>query len=212
DFIRGASLYKGTVEQILTKVIYEPKERHFWPGTYNVERNERSFVNSIGVGFDAEVTAVANKSLYKGLLNRLKLGSLAYVIALIQVLIKFKPKTVILNIDGVTRKLKDCWMINVSNHPYFGGGMKINPEANIKSEYVSIIIIHSISKRKVLAVFGTVFFGTHTRFKEVELLRARQVELSFDHVTAYQADGETGLAKDYTIAKKQDRIRLIGVP
>lgn len=83
----------------------------------------------MGFGFDAEIAATSNASKYKGLLNLLRIGKFSYVIALIQILIRFKPQEIEVEIDGENRIIQDCWMITIANHPYYGGGMKIIPDA-----------------------------------------------------------------------------------
>lgn len=93
---------------------------------------------------------------------------------------RFKPINVEINIDDKRRILTDCWMITAANHPYYGGGMKIIPSAQIRDGTFPLLIINKISKWKVLGVFITVFTGKHIQFKEVELLEATKLEIRSD--------------------------------
>lgn len=89
-------------------------------------------MNCIGFGFDAEIAHVANHASYKRIFNFFRLGVLIYLVALIQVLIRFRPIDVEITVDGRKRKISNCWMVTVTNHPYYGGGMKIIPHSKIE--------------------------------------------------------------------------------
>src|SRR5690625_1019123 len=132
DFARGCSIAKDPIK-ILEQMIKHHATIPYWLGTYEVDHNEkRYFVNSIGIGFDAEVAKTANQSSYKKILNFFRLGKISYVIALIQVLFRFKPLTVEIEMNGYKQKIRNCWMVTITNHPYYGGGMKIIPKAKIQ--------------------------------------------------------------------------------
>lgn len=98
----------------------------------------------------------------------------------------------------------------MNNHPYIGGGMKINPHAVNNADTYSIIVVDSISKWKVLALFGTVFSGRHLRFKGVSTFKARDIILksSTKQPVPMQVDGETSSAIYCHIQKPEKPISL----
>src|SRR5699024_4898477 len=153
DFARGSGI-KGDSLEIFERIVKQKETIPYWLGSYTVGQNDtRYFVNSIGFGFDAEIVKTANASFLKRLFNWLNLGNLIYVFALIKVLFKFSPFTIDIEADGKRHTFHRCWMVVVGNHPFYGGGMKIIPDATVQSDYLSILVIHNVSKWKVLALF-----------------------------------------------------------
>lgn len=206
DFARGCGI-KGDPLTIFEQIIAGENKIAYWLGRYQINHEqERLFVNNIGFGFDAQITDTANRSRYKKLFNKLRLGSLSYVIAIIQVLFRFKPMTIDLQVNGVLKQVTNCWMVTIANHPYYGGGMKIIPHAKIQPSTFPVLLIHSISKWKVLALFLTVFTGKHVNFKEVELVDAQQFKIVAESEIAYQVDGQTSKCLSCTLSKQQQSI------
>lgn len=210
DFARGCRI-TGSPTEIFRCVITEQNKIPYWLGDYQGdEESKRKLVNSIGFGFDAKIAKTVNDSIYKKVLNKLYLGKISYVIALVQVLFHFKPMSIDIIADDKWRTLKSCWMVTIANHPYYGGGMKIIPKATIQAEVFPVLIIHSISKLKVLGLFLTVFTGRHVNFKEVEQFEAERLEISSDDYIPYQVDGQTSKCFSCVITKQKDAIKVIG--
>ncbi|WP_067727030.1 diacylglycerol/lipid kinase family protein [Oceanobacillus damuensis] len=211
DFARGSGI-KGSPQQILKKITKADHMLDYWVGKYSQPgKQPRKFANSIGFGFDAEVAKTVNESNYKNLFNSIGLGTVSYVIALLQVLVKFKPMSITVEADGKVKTLHKCWMVSIGNHPYYGGGMKIIPHAVIQPEILPILIIHSISKWKVLALFITVFFGKHAAYNEVEALQAKTLKIVSEQPILYQVDGQTDLCRSNEIIKQTAPIKILGI-
>ncbi|MEN2769192.1 diacylglycerol/lipid kinase family protein [Ornithinibacillus xuwenensis] len=210
DFGRGSGI-TGSPISILKKIVEDTSGIPYWNGDYNISgSSKRSFINSIGFGFDAEIAAKANLSTYKKFFNVLHLGKLSYVIALIQVLFKFKPIQVELHLDGHTESMTDCWMVTVANHPYYGGGMKIIPSAKIEADLLPVLVIQGISKWKILGLFLTVFTGRHIQFKEVTLYKAKKLTITAKSNITYQVDGQTDTCQSCVITKNIQPIQIMG--
>lgn len=190
QYTRGLGLIEGQ------------KTNTFWPGSFEMEKqDDRMFLNCLGFGFDAVVAQAANQSRWKKCWNRLKLGKLVYLFALVQSLFSYKPISLTVTIDGTVYKYPRCLFLTVNNQPYFGGGMKINPKANNNPKTFGIVVVDSISKWKVLALFLTVFFGKHLSFKEVQLFKGQSISVASNDYIPYQSDGETGQTKQAVIQK-----------
>jgi diacylglycerol kinase (ATP) len=210
DFARGCGI-RGNPEQILKQIIENKQSLKFWIGKYGQDYTEqRKFVNSISFGFDAEIAKTVNESSYKALLNRIGLGSVSYIIGILQVLIHFKPMNVTIEVDGEQQLLNDCWIVLTGNHPYYGGGMKIIPKAVAQPDVLPVLIIHSISKWKVLALFITVFFGKHEKYKEVETLKAKTLKITSEHPILFQVDGQTDTCYSSSIRKQAEPMIING--
>ncbi|MFD2046376.1 diacylglycerol/lipid kinase family protein [Ornithinibacillus salinisoli] len=211
DFARGLLIKRDPIT-ILKHIVQNKFKKPYWLGNYWVDGTHRkSFVNSIGFGFDAEIAKQANQSWYKKVFNYLHIGTLSYVIALIHVLFRFKPFTVDLEVDGEVRTINECWMVTIANHAFYGGGMKIIPGATIQPRRFPVLVIHQISKWKILGLFLTVFTGKHIGFKEVDLLEATKIKISTSHNIEYQVDGQTNQCQTCTITKNSESVQIMGM-
>lgn len=210
DFARGSDIRDYPLK-IFERIVNEGNTIPYWLGHYEADHQpSRFFANSVGIGFDAEIAKVADRSLFKPLLNKLRLGNLVYVFALIKVLFNYIPTTIELETTGKLQVFERCWMVTIANHPFYGGGMKILPNAKIQPNSFSVLIIHNISKWKILALFGTVFLGKHTNFREVDILNANKIKVSSIGEIPYQVDGQKGLCQSITVSKDSSPIPLLG--
>ena len=82
--------------------------------------------------------------------------------------------------DGKICRYEKVWFVTVSNQPFFGGGMKIAPKADPTDGCSDVTIVHHLSRLKLLFVFITVFFGKHTRFKEVVQYKGKKISIKSD--------------------------------
>ncbi|WP_138420667.1 diacylglycerol/lipid kinase family protein [Aquibacillus sediminis] len=213
DFSKGYQI-NGSPLQILENIMVTKRKRQFYPGTYVVNQRtskaRRVFANSIGFGFDAEIVEENNKSKYKGWLSHLKLGWFSYVVSLLKVLKNFTPKTIEVTIDGDKQRLDDVWMVTVTNHPYYGGGMKIAPNTTVQGSSFPLLIMREIPAWKVLLFFLTVFIGKHIHFKEVSIYDVTAVEIIAQNPIYYQVDGQAGTCKSCQISKNASKRVLFG--
>ncbi|MEN1968168.1 diacylglycerol kinase family protein [Lentibacillus sp. N15] len=210
DFARGCKIDKDPLA-VFEKIVTEKQASDYWLGNYRVnDTNERIFVNSMGFGFDALVTERANQSFYKKLLNKFGIGTASYAIAIMQILFTFKPLTVDITIDGKQERITDCWMVTIANHPFYGGGMKIIPDARVQPGSFPVLIFHSASKWKVLALFITVFTGKHVRFKGVDVRTVNRLQIVSKKPITYQVDGQTGHCHSCVVMKQGRPIALSG--
>ncbi|PKR79333.1 hypothetical protein CEY16_06215 [Halalkalibacillus sediminis] len=205
DFARGCKTPLDAYEQLRASLKYKGL-KPYWFGVYQTDfknpSNQRLFSTCLGFGFDAEVAERANRSFLKKWFNRMRLKSLIYVFGLIATLFIYRPKRLSLNINGEKKEFDDLWMLTVSNHPYFGGGMKIAPEATINSDEFTVTVVQKISKWKLLLLFSTVFKGKHTKLKEVHTFKASTIELFSSEQLTYQADGFTGKCYKCKVSKE----------
>lgn len=208
DFARGIGQNQKAEKQ-WKKIISNPDKYCYWSGRVQLDNSQdKKFINSIGVGIDAITTEAANQSKLKGWLNHLGLGKLIYLIALIQVIWSFQPMNIRLKYDGKMRTIHNVWLISAANHPYCGGGLKVVPHATVNQECLSILIVHQISKKKILLLFMLVIFGLHRFLKEVELFRTNELMIEADLPVCYQADGETGSLRTCHITKEKQSVHI----
>ena len=187
DFGRGFNCFE-TASQIagfLDRPTFEREDLgEFFHGT------RHQFVSSSGIGFDAEITVLVNRSHLKRWLNKFKAGKLVYVFYVLKVFMKFEKFGLDVEANDQTWHYDDVWFATVHNQPYFGGGMKISPHSKTNDGILELTVVHGISRLKLLTVFGTVFNGSHTRFKEVMQMHGEQFLLTTERPIFRHIDGD----------------------
>jgi diacylglycerol kinase (ATP) len=153
-------------------------------------QQDHFFINNMGTGFDAIISYEVNQSQMKAFFNKLSLGRLVYVYFLLKKLFTYKSSTIDLSIDGNKHIFEQTWFVTVSNQPYYGGGMKIAPQAVPDDGLLDITVVHQLSRLKLLLVFISVFWGKHVHFKEVKTFTGRKISIESDSSLYVHADGE----------------------
>jgi len=131
-----------------------------------------------------------NHSRMKHWLNKFSLGRLVYVYMLIKELFTYKTTAIHLSIDGKKHIFDKTWFVTVSNQPYYGGGMKIAPEAKPDDGLLDLTVVSGLSRGKLLLVFISVFSGKHIYFKEVHTFKGKSVSIQSAHPMYVHGDGE----------------------
>ncbi|WP_264803562.1 diacylglycerol/lipid kinase family protein [Cytobacillus sp. NCCP-133] len=192
DFSRGFGVPKKPVSalnEILKGVDYRPVKTDIGVIRHTGDK-ETYFINNMGAGFDAQVAEKVNSSKVKGLLNHFSLGKFVYVFFLVRELFTYKCSNLEIEIDGKKHSFGSAWFVTLSNQPFYGGGMKISPDANPFDGILNLTVVHNISKVKLLFVFATVFKGKHVAFEEVAVLEGKEITIRSSHSIPAHADGE----------------------
>lgn len=192
DFSRGFSIPKKAVEA-LELLIGKHQNTHHLIDLGKIQHNELQrtyFMNNMGVGFDAVVAKEANESEMKRLLNRVSMGRLVYVYILIKKLLTFRSIPIELSVDDNEYKYDAAWFVTVSNQQFYGGGMKIAPDALPDDGLLNVTVVHNLSRWKLLLIFISVFWGKHTGFREVEQFTGRSIAIRSPNQVLTHADGE----------------------
>ena len=187
DFARGFFAFNSVKD--IEAFLQNPHFQTVDIGQIQNARQQR-FINNCGIGFDAYVGLKANASKVKKWLNKWKLGKLGYVYYVVLGLFLFKPFSLTVKHGEKVLRYDKVWFATVSNQPYFGGGMKISPKSVVTDGKLELTVVHNLSRRKFITMFITVFFGMHTRFREVVQLSGERFALQFDRILPCHADGE----------------------
>ena len=145
--------------------------------------NGRYFVNVAGCGFDAAVARRTNEG-YKHFK-----GAMAYLAAVVECLGQFRPVNADILLDGklVSGPIMMC---SVANARYFGGGMRIAPEAQIDDGMLDVCLIAGVGKLEFLAALPRVFNGSHVTHPSVTMHRCKQLTVSPGRSIPIFIDGE----------------------
>jgi diacylglycerol kinase family enzyme len=78
----------------------------------------------------------------------------------------------------------------VANGRYFGGGMKICPDARVDDGLLDVLLIGDLTKRDLLLTLPKTYRGTHLPHPKAELLRGASVEVDATTQLPIELDGE----------------------
>lgn len=150
----------------------------------------RLTLTALAIGFDAAIVRDVNGSRYKRWCNRLGVGSLAYLIGLLRILARYKPRSVTVRVDGETHAFRHVWLSAISNTACYGGGLRINPDADPSDGLLHVCVVHGCTPWQLLSVFPTILNGSHIRTRYVTILRGAAIEIVSDDPIEAFGDGE----------------------
>jgi YegS/Rv2252/BmrU family lipid kinase len=147
------------------------------------QSGRRFFVNSAGVGFDAEVAKAKER------MPKYFRGTVPYLLGMGRKLLGYNNKTVHLEVDGrgETRKVLS---VVVANGAYFGGGMRVAPQADLTDNLLDVLTVGDIGKLELVKAFPSIYKGTHVNHPKVRMERASRVRIESSERLLVHADGE----------------------
>jgi YegS/Rv2252/BmrU family lipid kinase len=146
------------------------------------EINDRRFLGIASVGFDSECNRIANET-------RFVRGRFVYAYSVPRALAAWKPARFTLRIGEENLRFTG-YSVAAANSNFFGGGMRLAPDASLDDGEFDIVMIGEVGKLRYLSNLRKVFKGTHVENEEVRIVRARSLELSASRPFAVYADGE----------------------
>lgn len=181
DFARGLGVNYQPL-RLIDGLLHDPFEEKIDIGL----SDQGHFASMLGMGFDAYVVQCANRAPWKKWLRRF-----SYLIAVFQAIYKYHPGEYEIEIDGRKVRIHNAWFISVSNHPFMGGGMMINPQARVNDGELDLCIIHDLPRWKLLFFFPKVYKGTHTELTAyVSHLRGKLINIRSVEEQVFHLDGE----------------------
>ena len=207
DFARGEGIDAHPLKA-LEALLQSNGERPMDLGFYKSSGSEGYFLNSLGIGLDAAVTRAVDQSRLKYYFNKLRAGKVIYLAYFLWKWMTYKPGNMEVEIDGERYAFTNTWLVNVSNHPYFGGGIKISPNAKPDDGIFHILVIHNIPRLKLLLMFSTVLWGGHLRIQGVDSYTGRTIRVISSTGAPIQVDGENIGAGEAYINMRQHMVKL----
>jgi len=176
----------------------------------------RYFLNVASCGMGGEVIRRVEENSSGWLASasrRVAGGRAAYALASLQAAISFDRPTLRLRLDGRPEFRLAVTNLCVANARYFGGGMKIAPEALLDDGLLDVVAVGDLDTLKILTNVYRLYLGTHLGMREVGHARARRIEVAADkpgeHVLI-EIDGELSgaLPATFEILPRALRLRV----
>ncbi|HEV8584779.1 MAG TPA: diacylglycerol kinase family protein [Methylomirabilota bacterium] len=160
----------------------------------------RWFVTSAGAGFDAAVARRAQSVRVRG-----TLPYLATVIASVHL---HRPTPATLELDGVARPAAPITAVVAANGRWFGGGMKIAPDADPADGAFDVVILGDLGRLELLRWLPSVYPGTHLRNPRITVQRARRLTVTAPTPLPTHVDGEPVGVTPVTLTLEPGAFRL----
>jgi diacylglycerol kinase (ATP) len=161
------------------------------------ERETRYFINVASFGMSTAVLERQRSGDAKTWLPSIgsrKLGSkLSYAAATLQTTLASSPTEVYLQIDEQAERRLRVAELAVANARYYGGAMKIAPDAKLDDGLFDIVTIGDAGAFRILANAPRLYLGAHLRMDEVSHALAKRIvarAAKKDEQIAVELDGE----------------------
>ena len=100
---------------------------------------------------------------------------MAFLGATLRELFVHDHKDVWLSIDGQERRQLRVMMAAIGNGRFFGGGMKICPDARLDDGALDLVAVGDLTRAQVVANIGRLFGGTHLELEQVTHARVTRL-------------------------------------
>ena len=150
-------------------------------GVIESKEGRRHFLGAAGAGFDAEVARRTD-------LGRAP-GTLSYLIGIFGTLRNLHAVRSRVAIDGRVWTGRAIGVV-VANGSWYGGGMRIAPEASVADGVLEVIIFGEIGRVELVRWLPTVYQGTHLLNPHIVALRGRDITIEADEPLPVHVDGE----------------------
>jgi len=166
----------------------------------------RHFVNVTSVGFSSVVAERANRT------SKRMGGRISFLSAVVRSLVSYDNADVLVSVDDAEARHMTLLLAAVGNGRFFGGGMKICPEAILDDGHFDFVTVGDLGRIEVLAKIHRIYSGNHLSMKEVRQTRCRKLRVAPVDAKAeipVEIDGETPgrLPASFEIVKGALRLR-----
>lgn len=146
------------------------------------ETKNKYFINSVGIGLDAQVASEA------GRINWVR-GLPKYSIAAMNVIFGYKAEPSVVSI-GDFESIGKHLLISVGNGKSSGGGFYLTPDALLDDGLFDVCMAKNMTTLDILKIFPFVFAGKHGRFGKIEMKRTRKLSVKTGTDLPVHVDGE----------------------
>ena len=178
-FIRDMNLAQSGWESAL-EVILAGNTREVDVGRFTTEGGTFHFMNILGLGFVADVGAVAQRLKF--------LGNLSYTLGVLYRTIFLAPHEIEITVNGEVLERENLF-VEISNTRYTSNFL-MAPAAEVDDGLLDVTLLASISRRKLITSFPKILTGEHVELPEVETFQASRIEVRTNVPKILTPDGE----------------------
>jgi YegS/Rv2252/BmrU family lipid kinase len=150
-----------------------------------------SFTDDNGADATRYFVGVASCGMSTKVIERVKTDEVSFVSALLKTAMRNAPVRLIVQLDDSHERHLVVSNLCIANARYFGGGMKIAPDAKLTDGKLDIVSIGDLSAMKIFTSAPRIYTGSHLSMPEVSHALARKIT-----VRASERDAEVALEVD----------------
>ena len=179
------------------------------------EHESRYFLGVASFGMSADVVARVKEGGPEWLPTKgpkWLTGRVAFGVAMLQTALKMGPTRVVVQLDDDPARHMTVANLCIANARYFGGGMKIAPDAKLTDGKFDVISIGDLGAARILANAPRLYLGAHLGMEEVGHALATKIvarPMDSDQRIEIEVDGEIPgqLPATFQILPKALRVR-----
>lgn len=135
-----------------------------YSGVIDGKAQTRYCINMFNIGFDCNVADLTQTLKTYPLLS----GSVAYLAAIVGMLVKKKGANLKVELDGEVVENGPLLLTAVANGGFCGGGVNSAPTASINDGVMDVNVIYDITRTKFLKKFPHYSKGTHMELPDID--------------------------------------------
>ncbi len=178
------------------------------------EQISRYFLNVASFGLSASINSrVKQKGEFQWIPSEVIRGKTKFALSTLQEILDTEFKIIRVKIDGKEEKTLNTINFCVCNARFFGGGMKIAPDAKLNDGFLDLVNIGDINTARILLHGYKLYSGSHLELPEVKSTLVKKIEVRpFDEneIINIETDGELPgkLPATFEIVPKILKIRV----
>jgi len=204
DFVRTFGI--GARFDDAVRTVLEGRVRNIDAGrvtyrAWNGDDRTGWFANIASAGISGAIAQRANDG------SKALGGRLSYLGAILAVFARWQVSELEVTVDGVVRSgpMHD---VVVANGAYFGGGLRICPDADPADGLLDVLLIGHLTKTDLALTLPKAYRGRHLPHPKAELLRGRRVTVDAVEPVPVELDGEQPGTTPATFEIVPDALRL----
>jgi diacylglycerol kinase family enzyme len=143
--------------------------------TVRIDVGRVSFIDHNGAEAMRYFVGVASCGMSTKVIERVKAEKISFASSLLQTAIRNEPVRLVVQLDDSHDRHLVVLNLCVANARYFGGGMKIAPDAKLTDGKFDVVGIGDLSALKLFTSAPRVYLGSHLSMPEVSHALARKV-------------------------------------
>jgi diacylglycerol kinase (ATP) len=143
--------------------------------TRRIDVGRVSFFDDSGNEVTRFFLGVASCGMSTKVIERVKNNGVSFARSLVQTALSSTATRLIVQVDDARERTLTVSNLCIANARYFGGGMKIAPDAKLTDGQFDVVNVADLGALKTVASAPRVYFGSHLSMPEVSHTLARKV-------------------------------------
>ncbi len=154
--------------------------------TAEIDGKKIRFLNNCSFGLDGKVCELGEA------LKRQGQKKTNYVLLAIRMVVRdYHSVDATVTVDGTVRHYQRVWIGSTLNGRFIGGGMKVAPGQDRRSDQLCCVVWHGTGRMGTLLRLPTLLWGGHVRLRrKCDVFFGKDITVTFSRPTALQLDGE----------------------